>query len=129
MDGQFILSDTTPVFTAQGHELWIKEHRGTNLYWPVDRYFATGQRTTEFLDHRLQKYHRTYTTYLLTLLHTHLRLDRDITPTPTAAMVRDIPGMAQQLRRPNMLIVATTKTATHFTIKMQAETYLLSRQK
>ena len=89
----------------------IKDDRGHNLYWPVDRYFAEGQRETEFLNHRIQKYHRTLTTYLNTLLDHHLRLDRVIEPTPTAAMVRDIPGMADELRRPMMLIVATTKTA------------------
>lgn len=109
LGGQFIMSVEHPVFTAQGDETWIKDDRGPNLYWPVDRYFAEGQRETEFLDHRIQKYHRTLTTYLNTLLDHHLRLDRVIEPTPTAAMVRDIPGMADELRRPMMLIVATTK--------------------
>lgn len=109
--GHFVMSVEHPIFTAQGDEEWVTDDQGNNLYWPVDRYFDESKRETDFLGHRITKYHRTVTTYLNTLLDYHLQLNRVIEPTPTAEMVKTIPGMADELRRPMMLIVVTTKTA------------------
>ena len=109
--GQFIMSVEHPIFTAQGNEEWVEDDQGQPLYWPVDHYFDESQRDTDFLGHRIKKYHRTLMTYLNGLIDAHLRVDRVIEPTPTVAMVRDIPGMADELRRPMMLIVATTKVS------------------
>ncbi|EPD01234.1 hypothetical protein Lpp125_06490 [Lacticaseibacillus paracasei subsp. paracasei Lpp125] len=109
--GHFVMSVENPIFTAQGKEEWVTDDQGHNLYWPVDRYFDESQRKTDFLGHQIKKYHRTLTTYLNTLHDHQLRLNRVIEPTPTDEMVKTIPGMADELRRPMMLIVATTKTA------------------
>ncbi|RXT56782.1 class I SAM-dependent methyltransferase [Lacticaseibacillus chiayiensis] len=109
--GRFVMSVEHPIFTAQGDEEWVTDDQGHNLYWPVDRYFDERKRETDFLGHRIKKHHRTLMTYLNTLIDHCLRLDSVIEPTPTPKMVKTIPGMADELRRPMMLIVATTKTA------------------
>ena len=75
------------------------------LHFPVDRYFEEGRRTARFLGEDVTKYHRTLTTYLDGLARHGFRLERVVEPQPTPEMVRDIPGMADELRRPMMLIV------------------------
>ena len=71
----------------------------------MDRYFDEGRRTAHFLGCEVTKYHRTLTTYLDGLARHGFCLERVVEPQPTPEMVRDIPGMADELRRPMMLIV------------------------
>ena len=54
------------------------------------------------------KYHRTLTTYLDTLLQNGLSLRRIVEPQPPREM-RSLPGMADEMRRPMMLLVAAVK--------------------
>ena len=78
---------------------------GEIRHFPVDRYFAEGARDAVFLGEHVVKYHRTLTTYLDGLSRHGFRLERVVEPQPTPEMVRDVPGMADELRRPMMLIV------------------------
>lgn len=105
-NGQLILSVEHPIFTAQGNEEWIDDPTGKHQYWPVDHYFAEGQRTTDFLGFPIKKYHRTLTTYINTLLDHGFELDRVIEPTPTDKMLGDSQEMRDELRRPMMLLLA-----------------------
>ena len=71
----------------------------------MDHYFEEGERDAVFLGEHVVKYHRTLTTYLDGLARHGFCLKRVVEPQPTPEMVRDIPGMADELRRPMMLIV------------------------
>ena len=55
------------------------------------------------------KYHRTLAAYLETLMKKGFQLLHVAEPAPTEVMVREIPGMADELRRPMMLIVTARK--------------------
>ncbi|AYM03715.1 class I SAM-dependent methyltransferase [Levilactobacillus yiduensis] len=103
-NGQFIFSVEHPVFTAAGSEQWHRDSQGQIQDFPVDRYFEEGERTTEFLDTPVRKYHRTLTTYLETLLQRGFVLEHVVEPQPPVSML-DLPGMRDELRRPMMLIV------------------------
>ncbi|KRL08411.1 SAM-dependent methyltransferase [Schleiferilactobacillus perolens DSM 12744] len=107
--GTFIMSVEHPIFTAQGSEEWIKDQNGNTLYWPVDRYFDESSRETDFLDHKIKKYHRTMTTYLETLIKQGFRLTNVIEPQPPVEMQKESAEMRDELRRPMMLIVTATK--------------------
>ena len=98
-----------PVFTAYGSQDWYYGPDGKILHFPVDNYYIEGQRDAVFLGEHVVKYHRTLTTYLEGLLARGFTLLHVREPQPTEEMVRTIPGMADELRRPMMLIVSARK--------------------
>ncbi|BDZ30882.1 class I SAM-dependent methyltransferase [Lactiplantibacillus sp. WILCCON 0030] len=105
--GRLIFSVEHPVFTAQGSEEWDYDEQHHIKSFPVDHYFYEGPRVTDFLATPVKKYHRTLTTYLETLLARNFRLEHVVEPMPPKSML-DLPGMADEMRRPMMLIVCAT---------------------
>lgn len=106
--GDFVFSCEHPVFTAHGTQDWYDDEAGNHLHWPVDRYFTEGIRTASFLGEAVQKYHKTLTTYVNSLIRTGFEITGLVEPQPDASML-DIPGMADELRRPMMLLVSARK--------------------
>ncbi|MCI8525072.1 MAG: class I SAM-dependent methyltransferase [Oscillospiraceae bacterium] len=112
--GSFVFSAEHPVFTAQGPQDWEYDAQGRIRHFPVDRYFEEGRRTARFLGCGVTKYHRTLTTYLGALLENGFALRAVAEPTPPQRLLDTVPGMADELRRPMMLLVraeAAGKTA------------------
>ena len=103
--GQFIFTVEHPVFTAEGSQDWVYGENGEIRHFPVDNYYREGPRTAHFLGETMTKYHRTATTYLETLLEYGFTLRHVKEPMPPESM-RDLPGMADEMRRPMMLIAA-----------------------
>lgn len=106
--GDFVFSVEHPIFTAYGTQDWIYSDAGEPLFWPVDRYFTEGMRTAVFLGHTVEKQHKTLTTYLNEPLLHGLTITRVVEPRPDDRMM-NMPGMADELRRPMMLLVAAKK--------------------
>lgn len=107
--GSFVFSVEHPVFTAEGGQDWIYDKNGEKIYWPVDRYFIEGKRNTTFLGENVIKYHRTLTSYLNTLLKHGFILKEVIEPQPGEEMLKEIPEMKEELRRPMMLLISVLK--------------------
>lgn len=107
--GSFVFSAEHPVFTAFGTQDWAYDEEGARDHWPVDRYFEEGEREAIFLGERVVKYHRTLTSYLDTLLQTGFAIKRVVEPQPDPALLDEVPGMRDELRRPMMLLVAAEK--------------------
>lgn len=76
---------------------------------PVDNYFIEGKRDTAFLGENVTKYHRTNSSYLNALLTEGFRIIEIKEPTPTEQMLKDIPEMKDELRRPMMLLISAEK--------------------
>ena len=106
--GDFVFSAEHPVFTAHGRQDWIYDKEGRIQHFPVDNYFYEGERKASFLGEEVVKYHRTLTTYLGTLLETGLQIQKMTEPMPPAEMM-DLPGMAEEMRRPMMILIAASK--------------------
>ena len=106
--GDFVFSCEHPVFTAEGSQEWYPGPGGAPLHWPVDRYFTEGRRTARFLGCDVVKYHHTLTTYVQTLLETGFVLKALVEPKPDPRLM-DVPGMADELRRPMMLLLSAHK--------------------
>ena len=106
--GVFLFSCEHPVFTAEGSQEWYPGPGGAPLHWPVDRYFTEGRRTARFLGCDVVKYHHTLTTYVQTLLETGFVLKALVEPKPDPRLM-DVPGMADELRRPMMLLLSAHK--------------------
>lgn len=103
-DGVFIFNIEHPVFTAGVGQDWIYTAEGAPLYWPVDNYFAAGERKTRFLGCDVTKQHHTLTQILMGLLESGFELKAVLEAEPPEEMM-DIPGMKDELRRPMMLLV------------------------
>ncbi len=107
--GEFIFSAEHPVFTAQGREDWYCDESGNILHWPVDSYYLEGKRESVFLGEKVEKYHKTLTTYLNTLLKTGFEIIGIVEAQPSEEMLKIIPEMKDELRRPMMLLVSAKK--------------------
>lgn len=106
--GSFVFSVEHPVFTSYGTQDWYYDGDGNILHFPVDRYFVEGKRHAIFLGEEVVKYHRTLTTYLETLLGLGFELLHVVEPQPPEEMMA-LPGMAEEMRRPMMLLVSARK--------------------
>lgn len=106
--GAFLLNMEHPVFTARVGQDWIYTPEGKPRYWPVDGYFSPGERSTRFLGCQVQKQHHTLTQILMGLRNCGFALDVVEEAQPPEEML-DIPGMADELRRPMMLLVKAVK--------------------
>lgn len=107
--GHFVFSVEHPVFTAEGSQDWVYDQTGEKVCWPVDKYFIEGKRNTTFLGENVIKYHRTLTSYLNTLLKHGFKINEIIEPEPSQEMLKEIPGMKDELRRPMMLLISVEK--------------------
>lgn len=108
-NGRFVFSVEHPVFTAEGSQDWVYDKEGNKLYWAVDHYFVEGQRNTSFLGERVVKYHRTLSTYLNELLKQGFKIIEVNEPLPSEEMLKSIPEMKDELRRPMMLLISVEK--------------------
>ena len=106
--GRFVFSVEHPIFTAYGTQDWYRDEAGNILHFPVDNYYYEGERKACFLGEEVVKYHRTLTSYLDGLLTRGFRLLRVVEPMPPERMMH-LEGMADEMRRPMMLIVSAEK--------------------
>lgn len=106
--GVFLLNIEHPVFTAGVGQDWVYDGQNKPLYWPVDEYFTPGLRVTRFLGQEVEKQHHTLTQILMGLLRAGFRLDAVEEAVPPAEMMA-LPGMADELRRPMMLLIKAVK--------------------
>ena len=107
--GAFVFSVEHPVFTAYGSQDWYYDENGNILHFPVDKYFFEGLRTANFLGEKVTKYHKTLTTYLNGLIQGGFELTDVVEPQPSAHLLQTVKGMADELRRPMMLIISAKK--------------------
>lgn len=106
--GHFLFNIEHPVFTAGINEDWIYDMDGKPLYWPVDNYYYDGKRETNFLGQNVVKHHHTLTQILNPLLKLGFQLEAIEEAVPSKDMLT-LPGMADEMRRPMMLLVKAAK--------------------
>lgn len=107
--GSFVFTMEHPVFTAYGSQDWIYDAEGNPLYWPVDRYFIEGRREACFLGEKVVKYHHTLTSLVEGLLRAGFILRDLAEPQPSPEMLKEIPSMKEELRRPMMIAFSAVK--------------------
>ncbi|PKF74255.1 class I SAM-dependent methyltransferase [Chryseobacterium sp. PMSZPI] len=106
---RFVFSVEHPVFTAEGSQDWMYDKDGQSVCWPVDQYFIEDKRNTTFLGENVIKYHRTLTSYLNILLKYGFAIKEIMEPEPSPEMLKELPEMKDELRRPMMLLIAVEK--------------------
>lgn len=108
-DGVVVFSVEHPVCTALAQG-WMPSG-DQKQFWPVDHYFAQGERHQSWLVDDVIKYHRTLESYLNGLLAAGLQIDRILEPTPTADALELHPHLQDHARRPALLVVRVHKKA------------------
>ncbi len=86
------------------------DQKGQIAHWPVVRYYEEGPRQAVFLGETMTKYHRTLETYLSALLENGFAIIGLAEARPSPQQISADPAMAQELRRPMMLLVSSKKT-------------------
>ena len=103
-EGVFLFNIEHPVFTSGVGQDWLYSEDGKIQCWPIDDYFISGKRHTNFLGCDVVKYHHTLTEILMGLLNNGFSLEAVEEAEPPQDMM-DIPGMEDEMRRPMMLLV------------------------
>ena len=104
--GEFVFNVEHPTFTAAGSQDWEYDEDGKVKHFPVDNYYYEGKREAIFLGEKVTKYHRTLTTYIMTLLDNNFSIEAVVEAKPTDEIVHT---MMNELRRPMMLIIKARK--------------------
>lgn len=107
--GSFVFSVEHPIFTSRNEQDWYYDDRGNRLHWAVDNYQSEGLRETTFLTENVIKYHRTFSTYINDLINAGFSIRTVKEPIPSEEMLKCIPEMKDELRRPMFLIISAEK--------------------
>ena len=102
--GTFLFNIEHPVFTSGIGQDWMYSEDGKIQCWPIDDYFISEKRHTNFLGCDVIKYHHTLTQILMGLLDNGFLLEAVEEARPPKEMM-DISGMKDEIRRPMMLLV------------------------
>jgi hypothetical protein len=94
------------------HHYWeLREFPELEL-WPVDNYQSEGVRKTTFLTENVVKYHRTISTYINDLIGAGFSIRVIKEPVPTDEILKSVPDMKDEIRRPMFLIISAEKDKT-----------------
>ncbi|MGV3463676.1 MAG: class I SAM-dependent methyltransferase [Heyndrickxia sp.] len=107
--GSFVFSVEHPIFTSRNEQDWHYDDNGNRLHWAVDHYQSEGLRETTFLNENVIKYHRTFSTYINDLIKAGFIVKTVKEPIPSEEMLKSIPEMKDELRRPMFLIISAEK--------------------
>ena len=94
--GYFLFNIEHPTFTAGVNEDWIYDENGKPKYWPIDNYYYTGERETNFLGQRVIKQHHTLTQILNPLIKCGFQIEAIEEAMPPADMM-GMPGMCDEI--------------------------------
>jgi len=107
--GSFVFSVEHPIFTSRSEQDWYYDNQGNRQHWPVDNYQSEGIRQTTFLNNHVTKYHRTISTYLNDLINAGFIIRAVKESVPSNEMLKSIPGMEDEKRRPMFLMISAQK--------------------
>lgn len=107
--GIFVFSVEHPIFTSRNEQDWYYDEQGNRLHWPVDNYQIEEVRETTFLNEKVIKYHRMISTYINDLIDTGFIIKAVKESVPSNEMLKSIPEMKDEIRRPMFLMISVEK--------------------
>ncbi|MYL71574.1 methyltransferase domain-containing protein [Halobacillus litoralis] len=111
--GTFLFSVEHPIFTSRSEQDWYFDEQGNILHWPVDNYQTEGLRKTTFLTENVIKYHRTLSTYINDIIDAGFKIKTVEEPIPSNEMLKSVPEMKDETRRPMFLMISAKKVSTN----------------
>lgn len=106
--GDLVFCIEHPVFMAAAHPHWTLDENGRKT-WPVNGYSIEGERRTDWFAPGMLKHHRTLATTINTLIGAGFTLRRIEEFAPTAGQIEAMPALAEEVERPMMLLVSTSR--------------------
>jgi 2-polyprenyl-3-methyl-5-hydroxy-6-metoxy-1,4-benzoquinol methylase len=102
--GTLLFSVEHPLFTAPSRMQWLTDPDG-RLVWPVDSYLVEGERIREWLAPGVIKQHRTFGTYVNTLVGAGFVVSRVVEWGPTDEQIEADVSLAEERDRPTFMLV------------------------
>jgi SAM-dependent methyltransferase len=103
-DGSLVLTVEHPIYTAPT-SINFTEADGRRI-WPLDQYGEEGARQRDWLAPGVRKQHRTFGTWINSLIDAGFSLQRVIDWRPSTEQITAKPDLAEEVDRPMFLIVA-----------------------
>lgn len=103
--GAFVFSMEHPIFAARGNPEWLSDGEGYRVFALSD-YAREGERVTDWVVDGIVKYHRKISTIVNALVRTGFVVDAMDEWSPTAADLEANPGLADEIVRPMLLLMA-----------------------
>ena len=112
--GYFIFSQENPINTCFTYGTrWTFDENGKKIHANLSNYSVDGIRESKWFVDGIQKYHRTFSTVINTLVENNFKIQKLLEPYPTEEMVKENPGKYDQhldLRhKPDFLLVKAVK--------------------
>lgn len=109
--GRMVYSCEHPIVTAKstGCGSWVKDSEGRKHYWSVDNYGDEGRREQTWFIEGVIKYHRKLSTLLNGLVDHGFVIHRVLEPEATPEALEQRPSLAEERRRPPVLVVGAVK--------------------
>jgi SAM-dependent methyltransferase len=108
--GAFVFSVEHPIFTAAPSQQWCAGPNGERRHWPVDGYQEEGRRVTQWLAPDVVKYHRTFATYINTLIDAGFRIAGVSEAPVSAETIVEKPEWKDDSRRPTFFLISAIKS-------------------
>ncbi len=110
--GSFVFSQENPLNTCfSAGSRWTRDEQGNKLFANISNYSTDGERRSVWFVEGVQKYHRTFSSILNTLVDAGFRVEKMVEPVPTAEVLREHPEYSDLLHRPDFLLVKAGKEA------------------
>jgi SAM-dependent methyltransferase len=106
--GHFIFSTEHPIFMAPRNPAWARDVDGRPI-WPLDSYFAEGERTTEWFTPGVTKYHRTIGTTLNALIRAGFAIRHVEEFVPSSEQIAAQSEFTKERERPMFLLVSAQR--------------------
>ncbi|MCC6177763.1 MAG: class I SAM-dependent methyltransferase [Chloroflexi bacterium] len=104
--GVLVFSTEHPIYTAVDPATgWAVDETGRRLHWAIDNYADEGVREQHWFAEGVQKYHRSFATFVNGLVEAGFVVDRVAEPVPTDADLKRYPHYLDERRRPTFLLI------------------------
>jgi 2-polyprenyl-3-methyl-5-hydroxy-6-metoxy-1,4-benzoquinol methylase len=108
--GTLVFSTEHPVYTARlPNNGWVLDSQGQRTGWAIDHYSDEGVREERWFIDGVQKYHRTISTLLNSLINAGFSIERVMEPTPSEDRLLRRPDDIDERRRPMFLLIRASR--------------------
>lgn len=108
--GYFIFSQEHPLTTAPiSGASWTRDEDGNVLHYNLTDYSRCGKRSTRWIVDGVEKYHRTFSEIVNSLVGAGFVIEKMLEPTPTRETIERDRSWEKDLHKPNFLLVKAAK--------------------
>lgn len=110
LGGYFIFSQEHPLTTAPiAGASWSRDEAGNMLHYNLTDYARLGKRSTRWIVDGVEKYHRTFSEIVNSLVDAGFAIEKMLEPIPTEETIERDPSWEKHLHKPNFLLIRAAK--------------------